>query len=148
MIKKSFLDHVWQSISLQPIEISQCYSVRILGATYCICPPNLGPISLTVVAPWCAKMCRNLGLLCRYAEMSISYYVWDSISSSIIEISWRYLAVQVRSYGSISKWIFSLTASTVRTGVGAKIGRICQNISPIHDQIFFPPIWRFVALFS
>jgi hypothetical protein len=60
-------------------------------------------------------MCRNLRSLCRYAEMSISDYVWDSISSSIIEISWRYLTIQIRFKCSIRIWNFSLTASTVRT---------------------------------
>ena len=135
--KKSILDHVWQSISLQPIKISRWYYAAKLGATYCICLPNLGPVSVTVVATWGAKMCRNLRLLCRYAEMSIYDYVWDSISSSIIETSWRYLAFQIRSKCSIRRWNFSLTASTVRTVGGAKIDRNCKKISPIHDQ-FFP----------
>ena len=80
------------------------------------------PLSVTVLAPWGAKMCRNLRSLCRYAEMSISDYVWDFISSSITEISWRYLAVQIRFKCSIRSWNFSLTASTVRT-----VGSYCIN---------------------
>jgi hypothetical protein len=75
MEKNSILDHVWQSISLQSIDLSRWYSVSKLGATYCICLPNVGPVSFRVLAPWGAKMCRNLRLLCRYAEMSISDYV-------------------------------------------------------------------------
>ena len=91
-----------------------------------------------LLAPWGAKMCRNLRLLCRYAEMSIYDYVWDSISSSIIEISWRCLVVRIRSTCCfIKRWNCSLTASTVRTVGGAKIGRNFKNISRIYDQNFF-----------
>ena len=125
--KKSIFRHVWQSISLQPIEISQRYFVHKLVAIHYICPPKIGPVSLTVLAPWGARMCRNLRLLCRYAEMSISDYVWDSISSSVVEISWRYLSVQIKSKCSIRSWNCSLTASTVRTVGGAKIGRNCNK---------------------
>ena len=114
------------------------YSVRKLVAIYGICAPKLGPVSVTVLAPWGAQMCRNLRFLCRYAEMSIYDYVWDSISSSIIVISWRCLAAQIRSKCSIRMWNFSLTASTVRTVGGAKIGRNCKNISPIPDKILLP----------
>ena len=121
--KQSILDHVWQSISLQPIEILRCsFLVKLRAtATYCIRLPNLDSVAVTVLAPWDAKMCRNLRLICRYAEMSISDYVLDSISPSIIEISWRYLAVPIRAKCSIRSWKFSLTSSTVRTVGGAKI---------------------------
>ena len=139
--------HVKVDKTMKKIDFSSCLAINIsatnrdiativrakLTALYFICAPKIGPVSVTVLTPRGAKTCINLRLLCRYAAMSIYDYVSDSISSSITEISWRYLAVRIRSKCSIRSSNCSLTASTVRTVGGAKISRNCKNISPIQE---------------
>ena len=122
----SISDYVWDSISPSIIEISWRYLEVPIRAKYSIQSWHFSPTASTVRAVAGAKMCRNLLLLCRYAERSISDYVLDSISPSIIEISWRYLAVPIRAKCSIRIWKFSLASSTVRTEECAKVWVWCD----------------------